>query len=103
MSRSRWAGRSLDGANLRAYCARLIGQKHTHQRTMHFKVSVVVNEPHLAELIHKVAHARTGWADHLRERLLTDLCENWLRSAFLSKIGQQQQQPRQPFLSRVEK
>jgi hypothetical protein len=44
-----------------------------------------------------VAHARPGCADHLSERLLTDLRANWLRSAFLSKIGQQQQQPRKPF------
>jgi hypothetical protein len=54
-------------------------------------MSVVVNETQLAKFVHEVTHARPSRANHLSERFLTDLRENWLRSAFLSKIGQQQQ------------
>ena len=64
---------------------------------MDFQMSVVIDETQLTELVHEVAHARPGCADHLGECLLTDLRKNGLRSAFLSKIGQQQQQPRKPF------
>ena len=60
-------------------------------------MSVVFDETQLAELVHEVAHVRPGCADHLSECLLTDLRENGLRSALLSKIGHQQQQPRKPF------
>ena len=41
-------------------------------------MSIVINEPQFTKLVHKVAHARPGRADHLGERFLTDLCENWL-------------------------
>ena len=53
-------------------------------------MSIVVNEPQPTKLVHEVAHARPGRADHLGECFLTDLRENGLRSAFLSKIRQQQ-------------
>ena len=78
------------GSLRQVHCAWLIGQKHTQQRIMDFEMSVVVNETQFTELVHEVAHARPGRADHLSECFLTDLRENWLRSAFLSKIGQQQ-------------
>src|ERR1043166_3737358 len=57
----------------RAHSAWLIGQKHTHQGIMHFQATVVIDETQLTELVHEVAHARPGRADHLSECLLTDL------------------------------
>ena len=81
----------------RVHCARLVGEKHTQQGAMDFEMPVVINKTQFAELVHEVADTRAGRADHLGERFLTDLCEDWLRSAFLSEIGHQQQQPRQPF------
>ena len=81
----------------RVYRAWLIRQNYTQQRAMDFEMSVVINETQFAELVHEVAHARPGRADHLSECFLTDLCENWLRSAFFSKIGHQQQQASKPF------
>src|SRR6478672_10920226 len=83
----------------RVHCAWLIGQKHTQQAAMDFEMSVVINETQFAELVHEVADTRAGRADHLGECFLTDLCENWLGSALLSKIRQQEQKPRQPFFS----
>ena len=66
-------------------------------------MSIVINEPQLTELVHEMADARPGRADHLGERFLTDLRKNWFRSAFLSEIGHQQQKPRKSFFGRVEK
>ena len=57
---------------------------------MNFEMSVVINETQLAEFVHEVTHARPSRANHLIERFLTDLREDWLRSALLSEIGQQQ-------------
>ena len=54
---------------------------------MDFEMPVVINETQFAELVHEVADTRAGRADHLGECFLTDLCENWLGSALLSKIG----------------
>src|SRR3984885_816898 len=69
---------------------------------MDFNTAVVVDESRLTKLFHEMAYARSGGADHLGERLLTDLRDQGLRSAFLAEIRQQQEQSRQPFLSRVE-
>jgi hypothetical protein len=71
----------------RAYHARLISQKYTQQGIVDFEMSIVIDEPQFTELVHEVAHARPGRADHLRECFLTDLRENWFGSAFLSKFA----------------
>jgi hypothetical protein len=43
---------------------------------------------------HEKAHTRSRRADHLRQ--------DWLRPTFLAKIRQQQKDPGQPFLARIE-
>src|SRR4029079_5119512 len=57
----------------RVHRARLIGQKHTQQRVMDFDMPIITNEAERTKLVHEVAHARPGRADHLRECLLPDL------------------------------
>jgi hypothetical protein len=50
-------------------------------------MSIVVNEPQFTELVHEMADARPGRADHLGECFLIDLRENWFRSAFIPKLA----------------
>src|SRR5213594_267640 len=56
--------------------------------------------PHLAELVQ--GDSRASCADDLRQRLLTDLRNHRLRFAFLSEISDQEKDPREPLLTRVE-
>ncbi len=76
----------------------LLVQNHGQQRVMDFETAVVINEAQVAKLIHEMAHARPGRADHLSECLLTDLRGNWLGPALLAEVGEQQQHPGEPFL-----
>ena len=69
---------------------------------MDLQCTVVLDKAQLPKLVHEMTHTRSRRADHLREGLLADLRENGLRSAFLAKIGQQEQSARQPLLARVE-
>src|SRR5579863_4700140 len=55
------------------HSARLFGQYDAQQGTMDFEMTIVVNEPCCPKLVHEVAHPRPGCADHLGERLLSDL------------------------------
>ncbi len=77
------------------------------ERTMHVQDAIsarpafVVNEPQLAELIHKETDARASRTDHLGQRFLTNLRNDRLRLALLPKVGQQQQRPRQPLLAGI--
>jgi hypothetical protein len=50
-------GYSLNDVSLCAHSAGLIRQQYTYQRIVNFKVPVVIDETHLAKLVHKVAHA----------------------------------------------
>ena len=72
---------------------RLIAQNRVEQRAVHFDLAVVADEAFFSKFVHEIAYARSSSADHFCERLLTDLCDDWLRPAFLAKIGQQKQQP----------
>jgi hypothetical protein len=51
----------------------LVVENDIEKRTMHMQAAFVINEPQLAELIHKETDARTDSADHLGPRLLPDL------------------------------
>jgi hypothetical protein len=64
--------------------------------------AVVVDETQLAEFVDEEAHARPRGPDHLGERFLADLRDDRLGFAFLAEIRQQQEQPREAFLARIE-
>ena len=67
---------------------RLIVQHDAQQRAVDFHGAVVLDEAQFPKLVHKLAHSGPRGADHLRERLLTNLRDNRLRFSFLAKIGQ---------------
>ena len=66
----------------------LIVQHDVQQGTVDFHVAVVVNEAQLSKFVHEMAHAGPRGADHVRERLLADLCNDPLRRAVLAEIRQ---------------
>ena len=69
---------------------------------MHFHSAVVVNKAQLPELIQKETHTGARGADHVGQRVLADLRDDRLRLAFFPIVGQQQEDPRQPLLGRIE-
>src|SRR3984957_1734676 len=78
---------------------RLVVQDHVQQRVTDFYFSIVFNIAQFAKFIHEKAHARSGRTNHLRERFLTELPDDWLNRGFLAEIRQKQKGPRQPFLA----
>src|SRR6202011_5073460 len=72
------------------------------RRTVDFDVAVIINKTQFPKFVHEMAHARSRRADHLRQYLLTDSRNDWLRPPFLAKISQKQKGPRKPFLARIE-
>ena len=62
-----------------------------------------MNEAQFSEPVHEEADPRPGRADHFRQHLLTDLGDYRLGFAFLAKMGEQQKDPGQPLLARIEK
>ena len=81
----------------------LLMQHDGQQRTVNFQPTVIVNEAELSEAIHKEVNSSSGRTDHFRQCFLAYLRNHVLRSLFLSKAGQQQKDPGQPLLSRIEK
>jgi hypothetical protein len=82
---------------------RLVMQNDIQQGTMHFEAAaVVVNETQFSKFIHEETDAGPCRADHLCKCLLTDFRANRFRFAFLAKVRQQQEQPSQTFLARIE-
>src|SRR5712675_2766750 len=69
------------------------------QGAVNLQVTVVGDEPQLAELVHEKTDSRASSADDLRQRLLTDLRNHRLGLVFLSEVSQQEQDPRQPLLT----
>jgi hypothetical protein len=55
----------------------------------------IVDETEPPELVHEVTDARTGCADHPRQVILADPGKNTFGPAFLAKVRQQQEDPRQ--------
>src|ERR1700724_1981868 len=63
----------------------------------------LVNKPQFSKLVHEETHPGPVRADHIRKRLLADFREDRLRFlVVLAKVRQQQEQPGQPFLTRIE-
>jgi hypothetical protein len=67
---------------------RLIVQNDAQQRAADFQLAIVIDEAQLPKFVHEMARTRPRGADHLRERLMTDLRNDRLGSAFFAKISQ---------------
>ena len=80
---------------------RLIVQNDVQQRAVDFHMAVVINEAQLSKFVHEMIHAGPRGADHLRERLLADLRNDRLGSAFLAKVSQEEKSPCQALLTRI--
>ena len=63
-------------------------QDHVQQGIMDLELSVVLDKTQFAEFVHEKAHARSGRADHFRQRFLTKISHDRLRPAFLAEILQ---------------
>jgi hypothetical protein len=79
-----------------------IVQNDVQQRIMNFQSSVVIDKAQLAEFIHEKAHPRSGRADHLRQRFLTEVSHDRLRPTFLAEICKQKEKPGEALFARIE-
>ena len=87
----------------RAECRRAsVVEDDIEEGTVHVQPAVVVNETQFAELIHEETDAGARGADHVGQHVLTDLRNDRLRLAFFPIVGQQQEDPRQALLGRIE-
>ena len=64
----------------------LLVQNCTQQRIVNLDVSIVIDEAKLAKLVHEMADAGSGSADHLRQCFLTNIRTDQLRAACLPEI-----------------
>jgi hypothetical protein len=64
----------------------IVVQDHVQQRVMDLQVSVVLDEPELAEFVHESAYARPRGADHLGQRLLAYPRYDMLRLPLLAEV-----------------
>jgi hypothetical protein len=80
----------------------LVVQNHVQQGIMDFQFSVVFDKTQFAELVHEKAHARSGRANHLRQRFLTEVSHDRLRPAFLAEICKQKEKPGEALFARIE-
>src|SRR5579863_4254353 len=77
---------------------RLLMQYRAQQGAVNLDLAIVADEAQSPELVHEMTDPRSGGANHLGQRLLTDIGTDRLRAAFFAEIGEQQEQPRQsPF------
>jgi len=80
----------------------LIVQDHIQQRLVNVDATVVFDKPQLAKAIHEKADAGAGGADHLRQRFLRDLRNQWFRLPRLPEFGHEQKDSCQALLAGVE-
>jgi hypothetical protein len=80
----------------------LVVQNQVQQGIMDFQLSIVFDKTQFAEFVHEKAHPRSGRADHLRQRFLTDLSDDRLRLAFLAEICKQKEKPGEALFARIE-
>ena len=79
----------------------LVEQNHVQQGIMDFDFSVVFDKTQFAELVHEKAHARSGRADHLRQRFLTECSYDRLWPAFLAEICKEKEKPGEALFARI--
>jgi hypothetical protein len=66
-------------------------QDHVQQRTVNLQLPIVFDKAQFAEFVHEKAHTRSRRADHFRQRLLTYLSHDRLRSPFLAEVRQEKE------------
>jgi hypothetical protein len=76
-------------------------QHHIQQRPADLDVAVVRDETLLSKFVHEETEVGAAGADHLGERLLTDLWHDVIRPIVLAIIRQDQQESGQALLGRV--
>src|ERR1700738_2368516 len=79
----------------------LVEQDHVQQGIMDLDFSVIFDKTQFAKLVHEEAHARSGRADHLRQRFLTERSHDRLRPSLLAKVCKQKEKPGQALLARI--
>ena len=68
---------------------------------MYFQFPIVADIAQFTEFVHEEAHARSGRADHLRERLLAKLSDDRLRLAVLAEICKKKQKAGEALFARI--
>jgi hypothetical protein len=92
----------LDGsAHIPRFDLGLVVQDDVQQGIVDLDFSVVFDKTQFAEFIHEKAHARSGRADHLRQRFLTKRSHDRLWPAFLAKICKEKEKPGKTFFARI--
>src|SRR5471032_3246858 len=81
----------------------LVAQQYAQQGAVNLQVAVVVDEAQLPEFVHEKTDPRPRRADDAGQGLLTNRYRDRLRPTFLAEVRQQEQRPRQPLFTRVEK
>ncbi len=70
---------------------------------MNVQAAVVFNEAQLPKLVHEETHPGPRRPDHFGQGFLTDPGHDGLMLPVFAEAGQQQQNPRQPLLTGIEK
>src|ERR1700688_509358 len=68
---------------------------------VNLQLAVIFDEAELAESVHEEIHPRAGGADPGRQNLLSVLGDG-LHLALLAEVGEEQEQPGEPLLARIE-
>ena len=79
----------------------LVEQDYVQQGIMDLDFSVVFDKTQFAEFVHEKAHARSGRADHLRQRFLTERANDRLRLPFLAEICKQKEKAGETLFARI--
>src|SRR3990170_2415024 len=82
--------------------AGLVVEDDIEERTVHSQRTIILNEAQLPELVHEETPPRPRRPDHVRQQFLTDLGDDKLSLILLAHVSQQQENPGQPFLARIE-
>src|SRR6266446_3752963 len=78
-----------------------IASQHYAFHVSDTEFDAILHETQFAELVHEKAHARSGRADHLRQRFLTELSHDRLRPAFLAEICKQKEKSGEALFARI--
>src|ERR1700730_6333410 len=79
----------------------IVVQDHVQQGIMDLDFSVVFDETQFAESVHEKAHARSGRANHLRQRFLTKRSHDRLWPAFLPEICKKKEESGEALFARI--
>ena len=80
----------------------IVVQDHVQQGIVNLDFSVVFDKTQFAEFVHEKTHARSGRADHLRQRFLTKRSHDRLRPAFLAEICKEKEESGEALFAGIE-